>query len=143
VATATFATYVQASYSSNAGKRALFMRIDTYTSSHSLDRPGRNRADNSYHEIQSEEVIRRDQPVNSGPVQGLGSTPLIRRVEPVKSDDEAEAAIESEFLTAREYAYYEQPVSARNARALASYDSIAMLPRSAEASQIVGLDLYA
>ncbi|AYN95234.1 MULTISPECIES: hypothetical protein [Pseudomonas] len=117
------------------------MRIDSYTSSYSLDRPGRNRADSSYHEIQNEEEVRREQPATGNvSSQGLGTAPLIRRVESTQPDDEVTS--DAQLLTAREYVLYEQPISARSARAIASYDSIAMLPRDTGAAQVVGLDFY-
>ncbi|TWI58767.1 hypothetical protein IQ22_00479 [Pseudomonas duriflava] len=121
------------------------MRIDSYTSSYSLDRPGRYRSDNAYAEIQHEEEVRRDRPTDSQAVsQGLGETPLIRRVESASSANDASGSASSDmqWLMVSDQAWYQQPLTARASQALASYGSVALLAREAESQQVMRLDLY-
>ncbi|PTU76514.1 hypothetical protein [Pseudomonas mangrovi] len=119
------------------------MRIDGFSSSYPLDRGARpSPASNPYREIQREQELRREQPAPASGSQGFESVPQPRQVENAlaarEGNNDQLPARAREFLDS-----YQRPVSGRVAQALASYGSTANMVSEVDATEVLGLDLYA
>mgnify|MGYP003453053189 CR=1 FL=1 len=116
------------------------MRIDGFTSSYSLDRtPRPGSAVTPLRESQREVEERREQSVIPSPAssQGFEQTPQPRRVQP--------GTASSDSLPARSQEAYSQQrgLSSRANQALSAYGNTASYTNERDASEILGLDLYA
>lgn len=114
------------------------MRIDGLNSSYPLDRsPRPGSAVTPLRESQREVEERREQPSSASASQGFEQIAQPRRVQAGTSS--------SENLPARSQNVYEQPrnLSARANQALAAYGNAASYTSDRDASEILGLDLYA
>ncbi|WP_068829322.1 hypothetical protein [Pseudomonas sp. BMS12] len=114
------------------------MRIDGFTSSYPLDRnPRPGSAVTPLRESQREVEERREQPSSTSASQGFEQVAQPRRVQA--------GAASSENLPARSQDAYTQPrnLSARANQALAAYGNTASYTSDLDASEVLGLDLYA
>lgn len=114
------------------------MRIDGLYSPYSLDRsPRPGSASTPLREVQREVEQRRELPVSPSSTQGYEQLALPRRVEAGNAS--------SDSLPARYQDSYAQPrgFSAKASQALAAYGSTATYTDERDASEVLGLDLYA
>ncbi|MBC9251955.1 hypothetical protein A9179_16920 [Pseudomonas alcaligenes] len=114
------------------------MRIDGFTSSYSLERSSRpGSAVTPYRETQREVEERREQPASPSSTQGFEQAAQLRRVQA------GNAA--SDSLPARSQESYSAPrgLSAKASQALATYGNTASYTNERDASEVLGLDLYA
>jgi hypothetical protein len=116
------------------------MRIDGFASSYPLDRsPRPGTAVTPYREVQREAEQRREQPATPSSTQGFEQTPQMRRVQPANAGREGSG----ERLPVRAQDFTEQRALSKQAlQALASYSSTASFASEADASEVLGLDLY-
>lgn len=119
------------------------MRIDGFSSAYPLDRGARQSpASTAYREVQRDQELRREQPSSAAGTQGFDSVPQPRQVEVVRSarenNNDQLPTRAREFLDS-----YERPLSNRVVQALASYGSTANMVSDIDASEVLGLDLYA
>ena len=114
------------------------MRIDGLNSSYPLDRsPRPGSAVTPLRESQREVEDRREQPSTTSSSQGFEQIAQPRRVQA--------GTASTENLPARSQDVYAQPrnLSARANQALAAYGNTASYTSEQDASEILGLDLYA
>lgn len=114
------------------------MRIDGFSSSYSLERSSRpGSAATPLREVQREVEERREQPSTPSSSQGFEQTAQPRRVQAGNAS--------SDSLPARSQETYTQQrgLSARANQALSAYGSTASYTNERDASEVLGLDLYA
>ena len=112
------------------------MRVEGFSSAplNRISPPGS--AVTPYREARRNDEQRGEQPAATSASQGFDSQPQPRRVQAGNPG--------SENLPARAQDLYQaRPVSSRAAQALASYGSTANMPVDPDASQVLGLDLFA
>lgn len=119
------------------------MRIDGFASSYPLDRGARpSSANNAYREVQRDQELRREQPAPASGSQGFESVPQPRQVQNAlaarESNNDQLPSRAREFVDG-----YQRPMSGRVAQALASYGSTANMVSEVDATEVLGLDLYA
>lgn len=114
------------------------MRLDGFSSSYSLDRTSRpGSAVTPYREAQREVEQRREQPAPPSATQGYEQIAQPRRVQAGNpSSDSLPARYQDTFTQQR-------GLSARANQALAAYGSTASYTEQLDASEVLGLDLYA
>ncbi len=116
------------------------MRIDGFTSSYSLDRtPRPGSAVTPLRESQREVGGRRGRAGVSSPVGGEGfeQTPQPRRVQPGTASSDSLPARSQDVLS------QQRPLNAKANQALAAYGSTASFTSQIDATEVLGLDLYA
>ncbi|UUY06480.1 hypothetical protein LRS11_11440 [Pseudomonas sp. J452] len=114
------------------------MRIDGFTSSYSLDRtPRPGSAVTPLRESQREVEERREQPVSPVSSQGFEQTPQPRRVQPGTASSDSLPARSQDVLS------QQRPLNAKANQALAAYGSTASFTSESDATEVLGLDLYA
>lgn len=114
------------------------MRLDGFSSSYSLDRSSRpGSAVTPYREAQREVEQRREQPTPPSSTQGFEQVAQPRRVQAGNpSSDSLPARLQDNFTQQRGF-------SAKANQALAAYGDTASYTEERDASEILGLDLYA
>jgi hypothetical protein len=114
------------------------MRLDGFSSSYSLDRTSRpGSAVTPYREAQREVEQRREQPTPPSATQGYEQVAQPRRVQAGSaSSDSLPARYQDSFAQQR-------GLSARANQALAAYGNTASYTEERDASEVLGLDLYA
>ncbi|MBB1520020.1 hypothetical protein [Aquipseudomonas guryensis] len=116
------------------------MRIDGFTSSYSLDRtPRPGSAVTPLRESQREIEDRREPAVTPSPAssQGFEQTPQLRRVQPGTASSDSLPARSQDVLS------QQRPLNAKANQALAAYGSTASFTSESDATEVLGLDLYA
>ncbi|AMR66153.1 MULTISPECIES: hypothetical protein [Pseudomonadaceae] len=114
------------------------MRIDGLSSSYSLDRsPRPGSASTPLREAQREVEQQRQAPISPSATQGYEQLALPRRVEAGNaSSDSLPARYQDSFAQQR-------GLSAKANQALAAYGSTSAYTEERDASEVLGLDLYA
>ncbi|MBB2495689.1 hypothetical protein [Aquipseudomonas ullengensis] len=115
------------------------MRIDGFSSAYSLERsPRPGSAATPLREVQREVEERRDQPTSPSSSQGFEQAAQARRVQASSAGSDSLPA-----RTQGNYSEQQRGLSARANQALAAYGNTASYTFDRDASEVLGLDLFA
>jgi hypothetical protein len=114
------------------------MRIDGFSSPYSLDRsPRPGSAATPLREVQREVEERREQPSSPASSQGFEQIAQARRVQAGNPSSDSQPPRSQELYSPQ------RGLSAKANQALSAYSSTASYTNERDASEILGLDLYA